>query len=502
MKFIARTFVPQSSPEMLFPFLAYLMWTGAFLYYQTGNFMFISISSGISSISSACLTIFIFRRKEINLIRLVTYMSMFWYFLPLTYYKFIDLRGLLPVTEADMAGSVVLITTLLSIGWFFSFFLNFKVTFPQEEPAFLKSRDLLLSLIPLCILQALLIVTGAWTYETTHVSQPSPVAMFAKDVTLGIAPLVAYNFGLLTFRQRTVWQWLFFITVMSLEGVFFLIEERRTFMVVIVLSAITFSMGRIKDMLSFRQLLYMAVLALPLGFGISQANKLFYKVRLASYEFVSEPGKSHSISDYLDAMNHISVETLASELDNNVAVRPYIISAVGIVQKYASGHLYGEELLYDFIRVIPSPFYSGKEQFIANYSMPEVQWNKELGVPFDDYANSLMLDGYVDFSYFGFLLYVTICSLSFLIIYKLYSIRMNTSLKYLCAFSFLLTFMMVETSCSAFFVMTRDFIILYIFMGSLYLFLELTERLSKTSMSRKERSNTEHQVDFVSHNPP
>jgi hypothetical protein len=67
-----------------------------------------------------------FRNREINLIRLVVYMSMFWYFFPLTYYKFIDLTGLLlPVTETDMAGSVILITILLSIGWFFSYFLKF-----------------------------------------------------------------------------------------------------------------------------------------------------------------------------------------------------------------------------------------------------------------------------------------------------------------------------------------------------------------------------------------
>ena len=58
-------------------------------------------------------------------------------------------------------------------------------------------------------------------------------------------------------------------------------------MVVIALSVITFSMGRIKDKLSFRHLLYTAMLAVPLGLGIAQANKLFYKVRLASYEFGS-----------------------------------------------------------------------------------------------------------------------------------------------------------------------------------------------------------------------
>jgi hypothetical protein len=188
------------------------------------------------------------------------------------------------------------------------------------------------------------------------------------------------------------------------------------------------------------------MLAVPLGLGIAQANKLFYKVRLASYEFVHEPGKSHSLLDYIEAMNHVSEETLSTELNNNVAARPYIIASVGIVQKYATGHLNGEELLYDFYRAIPSLIYPNKEQLLADYPIPESQWNKGLSVPFNDYANSLMLDGYVDFSYFGFLIYTTISSLCFLMVYKLYALTMNITMKYLCAFGFIIDFLLVETS--------------------------------------------------------
>jgi hypothetical protein len=106
MKFVARTFVQPTSPEMLFPFLAYLMWIGVFLFNESGNFMFISISSGISSVLSAWLGVYMFRNREINLIRLVVYMSMFWYFFPLNYYKFIDLTGLLPRPVADFVSSM------------------------------------------------------------------------------------------------------------------------------------------------------------------------------------------------------------------------------------------------------------------------------------------------------------------------------------------------------------------------------------------------------------
>ena len=92
-------------------------------------------------------------------------------------------------------------------------------------------------------------------------------------------------------------------------------------------------------------------------------------------------------------------------------------------------------------------------QLLADYPMPESQWNKGLSVPFNDYANSLMLDGYVDFSYFGFLIYTTISSLCFLMVYNLYALTMNITMKYLCAFGFIIDFMLVETGCGAFFLL-------------------------------------------------
>ena len=394
MKFAARTIVKPLSPEMLFPYLAFLMWFGVFLYYESGNFMFVSIASCISAACCMWLTIFIVRKREVNLIRLVAYVSMVWFLFPLSYYKFIDLTGMLEVTEGDIAGSVILITALLSIGWFFSFFLNFKVVFPRDEPAFLKSRDLFLVLFPLCIVQVLLMVTGDWSYDTTHTqfseSQLNPLAVFAGNVTPGIAPLVAYNFGLLSFRQRTPWQWLFLIAVLSLEGVFWLIAERRDLLMVIALSAIAFSLGRIKDKFSSRQILYTVVLAVPLGLGLAQANKLFYTLRLAATDVRTGGGLTQlrSLSDYLVALNNVSVESVSSELQKNMAARPYIIESVGIFQKYATGHLYGMELLYDIIRVIPSQFYPyvippqfypNKKQFLAENIMPEKSMEQGFG---------------------------------------------------------------------------------------------------------------------------
>jgi hypothetical protein len=164
-------------------------------------------------------------------------------------------------------------------------------------------------------------------------------------------------------------------------------------MMVVALSAIAFSLGRIKDKYSFRQFFYTAVLAVPLGLGLVQANKLFYAARFTSNEFGTATDRTRSLSDYVEALNNVSEATLSSELQNNVAARPYIIESVGIVQHYATGHLYGKELLYDFLRVIPSAFYPGKERFLADNGAPETLWNRELGVPLNDYANTLILDG-------------------------------------------------------------------------------------------------------------
>jgi hypothetical protein len=464
---------------------------GCVLYYQTNMFIFISMASAVSAAICVWLTASIFRQRNINIVRLVVYQSVIWYFLPLSYYILLDTSGLLVVTEADMAGSVILILIELSIAWCLSLLLDIRVTFPLQEPAFLRARrDLILVLLPICAAQLFFMATGAWSYETTHATTDtaqgaadmaarSPVLTLVGNIAAGVAPMVAYNYGLLSDRERSFSQKLILISVMAIEIPWSLIESRRMLLMVIALAGMAFSLGRMKSKFTLQQILSVALAGLFFGFVLVQANKVFYTMRLASAAISSRGGdKLSSFANIIEAMKSVPAETVSAEVGRNLASRPYIIESVGIFKKNAHGFLYGKELLDQTILTIPGALFPGKEQFLASFRVPEQLWDSDLGVPINDYANSFILDGYADFAYLGFFIHCSVSAFLFLLTIKIYSLLGNQTLNYLCIFGFIFAFLQVETSYGSFLVQARDFLIFFVVVASCHLFLDATRALA------------------------
>ncbi len=274
-------------------------------------------------------------------------------------------------------------------------------------------------------------------------------------------------------------------------------------MVLTAISAMAFSLGYIKDKFSFKQIVVTFVLTALLGLGLAEAGKVFYTMRMASYTLGANGGKV-SVSDLIEAMNRVPPEAVSAELQTNQASRPFIIESVAIFQKYSKGHLYGKEIFDDIIGLIPSVFYHGKDQFIQENGMPEQVWNRDLGVPFSDYANSLTLDGYADFSYLGFLISVTLACLLFLFTRSMFSLTRNKTLIYLCVFDFLFEFMQGENAISSFMVTSRNFILLLIIVAFFYAAMELVELTAPVPRVAARRWRTEFggQPGGLSDNPP
>lgn len=457
--------------EIAFPLFMLLMMLGANLFYQTGLFVFVSVASGITAAYCVLYTVLVFTTKNLNIIRLAACQSALWYFFPLSYYLLIDTSGMLQVTESDLAGAVILIAVSLSVGWFFSFFLDFKVSFPRDQTAFLRSSDLFLLVFPLLALQILLLATGAWSYETTHSvgvdvaeQRQGPLTLFVSGVASGLSPVVAYNYGLLPPERRTTREALVLLLVVLVECIFWFVASRRDLMMVMALSAVGFSWGRIKHRLTFNQLLQAGVLLLVIGLVFVQANKVFYAMRLASF---AHGERSQSISGFLEAMQNVPKESVDEALAQNLQSRPYTIESVAIMYKYATGNLFGKELLFEFAVATPSIFLPGKDKFLDEFPEPEALWARFLGLPFTDYANSLVLDGYADFWYFGFLVSCSVSAAMFLITYKLISLGGNKCMMYFCSFSFLYALMQVETSYAAFISLARNLIALFVITGTL-----------------------------------
>lgn len=452
-----------SSYEILFVYVIFLMFLSCLLYYETRSFIFISIGSGVSVAISVLFTLDAFRRKEIDLIRFSVYQSFIWYFGPLTYYPLLDTVGLLNINETELADSVILILICLGIGWVFSFFLNITVRLPREKGAFIGSDDFLTIILPLCCLQVVLMATGLWSYQVLHIDPEvagdvhiSPIALFTGSVTVGIAPLCAYNYGLLDSSQRTFSRKLLFLSIIGVQGIFFLMAERRAVLITTAFSVIMFCYGRLEKKPSLNQIIQFMFLAIILGVGLGQANKLFYKMRLASYSLGSN--KSASVAGFFSAMSQVSDENLQVEISRNIAARPFIIDTVGVVQKYNYAPLYGEELLNDFLGQIPSIMYKNKPVYFG-----EMLWAK-VGVPYLDRANSLVVDGYVDFRYFGFLILASLQGVILIILYKI-ALKLGPVIGYLCLFGFIDSFFHVEASTAGVIAASRSFIIAFILFG-------------------------------------
>lgn len=463
--------------ESLFPLIALIQAAGFVLFAHSNEFAFISIAAAIVSIYSVWMSIAYFRRKELNVIRLGVYQMFLWYAMPIAYVKFVDMPGLLYITEKDMADAFMLVAASLTIAWCGSFILNITVKL-DDSSGFLRPRDVFLLLAPLCVFQLALLATGVWSYDTLHASgvmtahgmeaveaEHNPLQILAANITPGIAPMVAYNFGLLSSRQRNALQWFVLIAAMSVQGLFWFVESRRSLMIEAVVSLAVYLASRGQAKMTLRQVVTVAVTLAVLGAGLSQAGKAFYAMRMASGTLGTQAGQTASLSDWLAAAGNISEESLSAELKLNETQRPFIIQSVSVVQRTAHGFLYGKELLMQIINVIPAGFFPNKAQYTSDIGTQEDLWNKDLAVPFDDYANTFVLDGYADFSYFGCLIYSYVAALLFYGMYKLYNVVGNKTALNLCVFAYAMNLFSAEKVIGGALVASRDFFILLCFVA-------------------------------------
>lgn len=452
--------------DILFPFAMGTMIFGCFIQYITGNFLAVSAASLITSTLCAFLAFIQVKNLTVDLIRIQVYLTAVGYFLPLSYLPFIDNVGLLLSSDAQLVAACYMIIISISIGWCFSFLIKLQITIPRHGSAFLRPVDIALLVVPICLYQFLMMATGKWSYASTHedflnyTAEPVSPLIIISSITIGIGPMVAYNYGLLRRTARS-WSHAFIaIGVFVLGTAFWLIEGRRSMSTFVILSAVAFLAGRTNGRISPKTMLTMAILAMVLGLGIAQGSKFFYSMRIAREIVGGEQAKNMSISDFLEYSRRIQAEAIPADVQKAQAARPFVIDNAAMVLPYVNHHIFGKELVMQVITIIPSFLFPGKAQFTAEVGNMEDLWTKEYGVPLNDYANSFTLDGYLDFWYFGFVIYCVFCAICVQIVYRLYSI--NPTLAYFCAFSNIALFLQVETSVASYVGYLRNMVFLFV----------------------------------------
>ncbi len=470
--------------EILFPVAMATMLLGCFIYYATGYFAAVSAAAAITSACCAFLAFVQVKNLKINLIRIQAYLGAVAYFFPLSYLGFIDTVGLLFASNDQLVACSIMIMISISIGWSFSFLVRLDATVPRDVPAFLRPSDIILLVVPACLYQLFMMTTAKWSYETTHVAflglgEPLSPLLIIASITFGIGPMVAYNYGLLRRSERTWIQIFIAFVVLTVGTSFWLIESRRSMATFVLLSATAFFLGRTKAQVSPKQILSMALVAVVLGLGMLQASKFFSSMRLARELLGREQTLSMSIPDFLAYSRKIQSQPIPPEDLKAQEARPFIIDAAAILYQFVDHHLYGKELAMQVIGVVPSAVFPGKSQFTAEIGTMEDLWTKEYGIPLNDYANTFVLDGYVDFWYFGFLIYSIFCALCVTIVYRVYSI--NPSMAYFCIFNNIALVLQVETAISGSVVYLRNMLILFVPLWIGYAVIEAARRVPAPS---------------------
>jgi hypothetical protein len=481
-----------SSWEVLFPFSMGMMILGCSIQYMTGGFLYVAIASAITSACCAFLAFIQIKNLAIDLIRIQVYLSAVAYFFPLSYYPFIDHVGLLLSNENQLVAACYMIVISISIGWCVSFMLKLQIIIPRENSAFMRPIDIALLVVPICLYMFGMMVTGKWSYASTHedflnyTAEPISPLIIISSITVGIGPMVAYNYGLLKPAERSWIQAFIAFGVLALGTAFWLIEGRRSMSTFVILSAVAFFAGRTKGRISPKTIVTMAILSIVIGFGIAQGSKFFYAMRIAREIVGGEQAKNMSITDFIEYSGRIQTQVVPPDVKKAQEARPFVIDTPAMVLPYVTHHLFGKELIMQVITTVPAFLFPGKAQFTAEVGNMEDLWTKEYGVPLNDYANSFSNDGYLDFWYFGFLIYCIFSALCVQLAYRLYSI--NPSLAYFCAFSNIALFLQVETAIASYVGYVRNMLFLFIPLWFFYATVEVGTKIpgfSKRTFARK-----------------
>ncbi|WP_027524862.1 hypothetical protein [Bradyrhizobium sp. Ec3.3] len=272
-------------------------------------------------------------------------------------------------------------------------------------------------ILGLALLETVLLLTQQWTYGSTNFSQgerTSPIVLLAGQVTVGLAGFCGLVSGTLSSRLRMnrlseTLVLLLSLSVLLLQVLWWLPVGRRFLMVQLLLGVITFLAARNHFRLSARKLVilgaWLALLA-PIGLFLT---RIFVTLRVLSW---SRSGARVDLFELLSQLGSVDPNTVSMYQDQ-AAARALILDSYALVARYVTRPFLGLEAITQFLLALPSAFFDKTYVLDQLGGANEALWTNMTGIPYSDYAQTLLLEGYIDFSYFGFFIYVLAINLMF-----------------------------------------------------------------------------------------
>lgn len=421
---------------------------------------------------------------DFKVVSIISFSTIFWYFSPLILLC-LGFNGLSLSIDSDriLNSSMLIVISLLMVLPFIFLECFFKNSFVKEMSNIsLKSSSLFFAFCS--FFQVVLIVTGKWTYGSLllagvrqDMGESAQYLQIANLISIAAMPFSAYILGRILSENRAISANLFFVIAEIFSGMMWnFIGGRRYFIVEIGMSCVLYLSARYKNAgKKLKISTVMQLLIVSLGV-ISVAAPAYFAVRLAS-ESVSKGRQMPGIGELLASSKGVGNAQMSRGYDQKVVDRSAIIGSVSTVSETNRDFSYGYGLYNSIMMALPPQIFNKSRL----YKTPEDLWYT-LGVPYDDYSNTLVLDSYVDFNFFGYAIYLfIICSMIII------SLNLMEKFKYfslLYKISFVFLFLNTETGVSTYFVQQRNMLVIFF---ALIVF-ELVHNVFKVGPSKKDRA--------------
>lgn len=405
---------------------------------------------------------------EMNPMQIVPCGTVLWYCGPTAYVDFVDPAtiSLASPTEIWWIASVVLASSAIS----YQLSALFACPRATATPLSRHSRSAILTVCLVgSVVQALLIANGTWTYGALLLYAQREPSLLLQIVGWLFRPvLILTALGLasdVARRRLTLSRTAAYVTIAAVQLAWLTIDGRRNLSLVLLLAVLGFAAILLRQKrITVRHAPAYAVAGTLFALIAFGSWQFYFAMRQQSNIDLAE-GRVGSVVDMLGSMQTLESSSLNSAFQQNLLGRPLLLQeSAAVVMENATGFLFGGGLLQAAATAVPSAMWPDKADSVDGTI--ELLWAKEIGVPFNDWSNTIFLEGYADCGFVGMPIYLVV-TWALLRVGLLASRRAGSRvLGAYTATSMLLLLLSVEQSYFDYFVWARNILLLALIVGA------------------------------------
>ena len=398
----------------------------------------VAISCGFYAVHS------IFNRN-FDVVGMLSSQTMLWFALPFSYIGFFGYEDYITdIPEIDNARTTSIIVMVSAAVFFLLKLPSVRVALRVGG---LGWQPILKLALPITVLQAYLVLQGNRGYASVVFGggEVSLLYQFVEGFSPAVTPLIVMALAIIIGSKRSGYKMLpvlLIIAALIVQILWWTTAGRRSMTFIMLISAITFFSVYYKGHLNNNRLLFLALSAVIGAYGVYWLWESYFSLRLATNQTMGQANLS--ILD-INTANSLSGSDANRSFMENLVTRPFgTITSMTVFMKTAHGHLWGWNTLSQTLLSIPAIFFPGKLETIG--PVMEHLWGARLGVPMNDWANTIFIEGYADLGLFGFPVLGVLIALLIKMVNRLGNYAGNSALSAYVYFNILFAVLNVEVS--------------------------------------------------------